>query len=220
MFKFNKSSGQVSRLFLVLGIVILVAVIIVYLVMKMVTPAPKPVVSLPTATGTPSLVFQKQVGDIQFVFQNGVDKGTVITTAQIVNTQIVPQFESNQNAPVSNLVASSGGKYIQVTVGAQNEGLGNIDQGSWDIGNVVDSQGRNFIPLDATIDAPWISANNGCGALLLPALDPVPCTKIYEISNKSTGLKITVENLEKSTKNAAQVKTKIVNSALIDITVK
>ena len=71
MFKFNKSSGQVSRLFLVLGIVILVAVIIVYLVMKMVTPAPKPVVSLPTATGTPSLVFQKQVGDIQFVFQNG-----------------------------------------------------------------------------------------------------------------------------------------------------
>lgn len=218
----NKESGQASRLLLILAIVVLIAGIIVYLVVKMATPVAKtPVVSLPAPiSNTPSLVFQKQINDIQFIFQTATNKGNVLTTSEIINSAPVVQIEENQNGPIQNINATSGGKFIQVTVGAQNEGLANIDAGSWDIGNVVDSQGRNFVPLDPSVDAPWISASNSCGALLLPAFDPVPCTKIYEISNKSTGLKITIENLEKSTKNAAQIKTKVASTSLIDIKVQ
>ena len=67
--KINKEAGQASKLFLVLAIVILIAGVMVYLVMKMATPTLKPTVSTikPTSTPTPGPVYQKQINDINFV---------------------------------------------------------------------------------------------------------------------------------------------------------
>ena len=47
--------------------------------------------------------------------------------------------------------------------------------------------------MDRYTVSPWLPSPNLCGALLKPAFDPTPCTKIYEVSKASTGLKIRVE---------------------------
>ena len=181
--------GQASRLLLVLAIVVFVAGVIVYLVLKMAAPAPKqaPIVNLPPTT-VPSSVTQKQLSNIQFVVQSAINKGSVLSGAGIPADQY--------GGTTQDMNADPGGKFLDVTVGAQNEGVQNTVQGAWDIGNIIDSQGRNFIPLDSSTVAPWLPNPDSCGALLRPAFNPIPCVKIYEVSNLSTGLKINVEDME------------------------
>jgi hypothetical protein len=191
--KINKESGQASRLLLVLAIVVFIAGIIVFLVMKMATPAPKPqaqVNNTPVASVTGPF-YTKQLNNINFIFESATDKGNILSTSEII---------SNTNGQqMQNIDADPGGKFLEVTVGAQNEGKLNTSQGAWDMGNVVDSEGRNFIPLDQNVVGPWLPSQM-CGALLKPAFDPVPCVKLYEVSNESTGLKITVKNMENAKK--------------------
>lgn len=195
MFKFNKQEGQASKLLLILGVVILIAGVMVYLVMKMATPTAKPTVTpvvKSTPTPTPGLTFQKQLNDINFVFESVVNRGSALTASQITNTD---QFGLSQS-----VTADPGGSFLQVIIGAQNEGQTNTAQGEWDIGNIVDSKGRNFIPMDNSIVGPWLSSQNACSALLRPAFEPVLCTKIYQVSDISTGLKINVLNKQKGKK--------------------
>jgi len=203
MFNKNREGGQASGLILILAIVILIAGIVVYLVMKMAEPTSKPRVLATTPTATPEPVYQKQINDINFVFESAVNKGKVLSISDIVNND---QFGTSQ--PVN---ADPGGVFMQVTIGAQNEGRVNTAQDEWDIGNIIDSQGRNFIPLDSSIVGPWISSQNACNVLLRPAFEPVLCTKIYMVSDKSTGLKIVVQNKQKS---------KTAGSSLLDLLVK
>ncbi len=191
MFKFNKVSGQVSRLLLVLAVIILVAVVITYLVMRM---AEKPPAPTPAPTTTvPVPVYEKTLGNIRFLFESAIDKGNLLSASSITNSQYA---SSNQaSLPISN----TGAKFIQVMVGAQNKGTENIEQGSWDIGNIIDSQGRQFIPLDGYTVNPWLPNPNLCGALLKPAFDPTPCVKIYEVSKESSGLKVIVRTGQDNT---------------------
>ena len=220
MYKFNKSSqaGQASRLLLVLAMVVLVAGVIVFLVMKMATPAPKPKTTVKTPdttvnTKAPDAVYEKQLGNIKFSFQSATNRGTTLNSSDVVNNQNGSQIDS--------LSATSGGRFIQVTIGAQNEGKLNIDQESWDIGNIVDSQGRNFVPMNADTVSPWIFNSNSCGSLLMPAFDPTPCTKIYQVSDESKGLKITVENKEKSSSGSVSLSGKAAATTfLLDLVVK
>ncbi len=206
-FNFNKSSGQASRLLLVMAIIILVAVAIVYLVMQMAEkpPAPKPiqgpVVVLP--------FYEKQLGDVRFVFESAIDRGNILRASEIRNSQYNSSYQKDY---------STTEKFIQVTMGAQNEGTQNIELNSWDIQNIVDSQGRNFEPLDGYAITPWLPENNQCGALLKPAFDPTPCTKIYEVSKESTGLKIRVITGKDNT--ASNLSSDKTDSFLIDLIVK
>ena len=71
-------------------------------------------------------------------------------------------------------------------------GLANTEANSWTLENIVDSEGRNFVPLQGYNVAPWLPNPDTCGALLKPAFNPTPCTKIYEVSKGSTGLKIRI----------------------------
>ena len=84
-FKFNKSSGQASRLLLVLAIVILVAVIITFLVMRMAQQPPRPT---QTSEPTPEQpIYETMLGDIRFVFQSSIDRGNVLSASKVTNSQ-------------------------------------------------------------------------------------------------------------------------------------
>lgn len=185
MFKKNKELGQASRLLLVLAIIVLVAAVIVYLVMKM---AEKPSAPAQTPVNTiPLPVYEQQLGNIRFIFESAIDRGGVLRASEVANNQYNSSYQ--KDLPISN----TGAKFIQVTVGAQNKGTSNTEQNAWDIQNIVDSKGREFVPLDQYTVAPWLPNPNLCGALLKPAFDPTSCIKIYEVSKASTGLKIRVE---------------------------
>ena len=201
--------GQTSRLLLVLAAIILVAVIIVFLVMRMATPAPKPPTPGPEEVQLP--VYEKQLGNIRFVFLSGLNKGGVLKSSEIKNSQYNSSYQKD-------LAATPGGDFIQITIGAQNKGNENTEQNAWDIENIVDSKGRNFVPIETYTVAPWIDAQNQCGALLKPEFDPLPCTKIYEVSKQSTGLKIRIETgLDNDPGNLSSGK---IEEFLLDLIVK
>jgi len=210
MFKFNKELGQASRLLLSLAIVIFVAIVITFLIMKMAEKPARPVVTETPAVPLP--VYEKQLGDIRFIFESALDKGNVLRASQIVNKQ----YSSSNQKDLS--ISNTGAKFIQVTIGAQNKGIENTDQNAWDLGNIIDSEGRNFVPLISHNANPWLPNPNLCGTLLKPAFDPTPCTKIYEVSKESKGLKIVVETgINNSASNLSSKKTM---SFLLDLIVK
>jgi hypothetical protein len=204
MFEFKKSSGQASKLLLVLAVIIFVAVIITFLVLKMVEKPPAPVV--PTTPTIPVPTYEKQINSIDFVFLSAIDRGNVLKASEIVNKQ----FSANSDFVIDN----PGAKFIQVSIGAKNMSTLNTPQGAWAIENIVDSQGRNFVPLEGYTINPWIPADSSCGELLKPAFDPSPCTKIYEVSKESTGLKVRV--MASKDKNTTGKK----DAFLIDLIVK
>lgn len=212
-------AGQASRLLLILAAVVLVAGVIVYLVIRMATPAPKPKVEIKTtptpnaATTTLAAAYEKQLNNIKFIFQSAINRGIVLNAVDVINNPNSSQVES--------INATPGGKFIQVTVGARNEGKQNIAQGSWDLGNIVDDQGREFIPMEPDTVSPWIFNSDSCGSLLMPAFDPTPCTKIYQVSDASTGLKITVEDKEKGSSGSVSLPGKTTGTTfLLDLIIK
>jgi hypothetical protein len=220
MLKFNKEAGlprrssaeagQISRLLLVLAVVVFVAVIITFLVLKM---AEKPPAPAPTPTTQVQLpVYEKQLGNINFVFESALDKGQVLKASNVTNSQYTSYSQGDLN------VSNPGAKFIQVTIGAQNMGTLNTEENSWDIENIVDSNGREQVPLNGYTVAPWLPNPNLCGALLKPAFDPTPCVKIYEVSKQSTGLKVRVKTgIGNTSSNFSSGKTL---NALIDLIVK
>ncbi len=203
--KFNKQSGQVSRLLLVLAIIILVAVVIVYLVMRMAEKPPEPTV--PTTPIWPMPVYEQNLGNIRFVFESAINRGNILRASEIPN---------NRNKTQKDLsISNPGAKFIQITIGAQNIGTENTVQNAWTIEDIVDSKGRHYVPLANNV-SPWLPNPNLCGALLKPAFDPTPCTKIYEVSKESTGLKITVE----AGQNNKVISSKNYDSSLLDLIIK
>jgi len=207
--KFNKQNGQASRALLVLAVVVLVAVIITFLVMKMAEKPSSPVKNTTTTAVLP--VYEQTLGNIRFVYESSINRGSVLKASDIIkNSQNT--YSSQKDLNISN----PGAKFILVTVGAQNMGATNTVQGAWDIENIVDSQGRNFVPLSGNLVNAWLPYPNLCSTLLKPAFDPTPCTKIYEVSKESTGLKIRVE----TGKNNVAISSGNVQSFLLDLIVK
>jgi hypothetical protein len=175
--------------------------------------AEKPVKPVtPVTPPVPLPVYEQQLGDIRFVFESAIDRGNVLSASNISNSQYT--YYSGQR----DLSATSGGRFIQVTIGAQNKGTINTDQNAWSIGNIIDSKGRNFIADEQNIVGPWLPNNNSCGVLLKPAFDPAPCTKIYEVSKLSTGLKIEVKTGKNNTAN--NLSSGRVDSFLLDLIVR
>lgn len=196
-------AGQASRMLLILAIVILVASAIVFLVMKMAEKPPKPVEQLET---TPMPVYEQKLGDIRFVFMSAIDYGNTLLASNAL------QKNSNQKD------LQTTGKFIKVTIGAQNKGKIDTEKNSWDLGDIVDSEGRYYSALKDNQAQPWISEDDLCGAGLKPEFDPVPCTKIYEVSKISTGLKTQV--LSGKNNSANNFSSKKTDSFLMDLIVK
>lgn len=173
--KFKKEAGQVSRLLLVLAVIVFVAIIITYLVMRAAERPPKPAENEPVVEMP---VYEQTLGDIKFIFQQARDMGGVLYGSQSRN----PSWQKDKTTTE---------RFIKVTVGGQNKGPVNIKEGVWDLGNIVDSEGRNFTPLGHDVN-PWLPDPNLCEELLKPEFEPTPCVKIYEVSKISKGLKIQV----------------------------
>ena len=211
-FKFKKSSGvpaearraeagQVSRMLLVLAIIVLVAVVITYLIIKMAEKPPKP--NPNPEPIVPQPVYSQILGNINFSHKSTVDMGNILRASEAQSTTTWQK----------DLTTTE--RFIKVTIGAQNEGKENIPERSWDIGNIVDSEGRIFEPLEGYTISPWLPSNNGCQNLLKPAFEPTLCVKIYEVSKKSTGLKVyVITGKDNAPNNFSSDK---VDTALIDL---
>ena len=203
----NKQAGQVSRLLLVLAIVVFVAVIITYLILKMASPPPRPPDSENPEIPLP--VFEKQLEDILFIFQSAIDRGNVLKASEIVNTRYNYGGQSDLKTRE---------RFIQVTVGAKNMGTKNSIERGWDIENIVDSKNREYIPVSTYNINPWLPEEDLCGAVLKPAFQPTPCIKIYEVSKESSGLKIRV--VKGKGNSAVTSSSDKVESFLLDLIVK
>ncbi|MEK7658611.1 MAG: hypothetical protein AAB352_01980 [Patescibacteria group bacterium] len=207
---FNKSTGlprqagQASKMLLALAIIVLVAIVIVYIVIKATEKPAAPTV--PTTT-TPIVNYEATLGDIRFTFQEAVDMGKVLLGSQSKNTQYQQK----------DLTTTE--KFIAVTIGAKNQGKKNVPERVWDIGNIIDSDGRNYVPLDAYLSGPWLPDPNLCGALLKPEFTPISCTKIYEVSKVSKGLKIIVSANKKISATQYSTSSDKPDTALIDLIV-
>jgi hypothetical protein len=119
------------------------------------------------------------MNDIKFIFLEAKDMGSILKRDQVIGNY----------KPDKNLTTTE--KFIKITVAAQNKGKMNTKYNEWDIGNIVDSQGRNFIPADFSA-SPWLPQQNQCGAVLEPEFQPIPCVKMYKVSRESKDLKIQV----------------------------
>jgi hypothetical protein len=201
--KISLQSGQVSRLLLVLAIVVLVAAVIVYLVTRM--------AERPSIPENPDIVvenlpiYEKTIGDIKFIFESSINHGNTLYASQAVDKDEDENLFTTEN-------------FIEVKVGAQNMGKINIEEDRWDIENIVDSEGREFVPLKGYSINSWLPEDDLCGELLKPSFDPTPCVKIYEVSKKSTGLKIRVVSGKDGDDVSDDLKDN--DSALIDLLVQ
>lgn len=200
--KYNKELGQVSRLLLVLAIIIFVAAIIVFVVLRATTAPPKPTIKEPTV---PKTVYDATLGDIKFTFQEARDVGKIL-------------FGLKSRFPDWQKDLTTTEKFIIVQIGAQNKGKENVPERVWNIENIIDSEGRNFVPLDNIADA-WLPETNLCSALLKPEFAATPCIKIYEVSKISTGLKINVSAFKKESLPDYSSNDKNKETVLIDLIV-
>lgn len=177
--KLQTSSGKVSTILLVLGAMLIVLIVGIFIFLRI--NALKNSADSQnnsndqTQNEPPKPVYETQIGDVRFVFLSAIDKGSVL---------------QSQNSGYQQPLTTTE-RFIQVTVGAQNKGKVNLQQGSWDIGNIVDSEGRNFVSINNQAYF-YLPLSNACQNLLKPEFQPSPCIKLYEVSRESKGLKIQV----------------------------
>jgi len=177
MFKnINKSSGQVARTLLVLAIIVLIAIVIAYIVIRKGEKPPPP--PPPPENGIPQPVYEETIGNIKFTFQDAINKGQVLRGSE----SRYPEWQKDLKTKE---------KFIEVVVGAQNIGKENIPANMWDIGDIIDAEGRRFVPLGEEVRN-WLAEQDPCGTLLKPGFSATPCKKIYEVAEISKQLKIEV----------------------------
>ena len=172
----KKSSGAVSTTLLILGGVLIVFIVVIFFVIKMTgsqnankTPADA------KDQGPPPPVYETSIGDITFTALGAENMGTALGSSTGYTQQ--------------NLTTKE--KFIKVTIGVQNQGKLDLPQGSWGLGNIIDSDGRNFTPI--TYQAYYfLPQPNLCGTALKPAFASTPCVGLYEVAKVSTGLKLYV----------------------------
>ncbi|MEK7664266.1 MAG: hypothetical protein AAB340_02405 [Patescibacteria group bacterium] len=179
MIKNSSQTGQISRVILILAGVVLIITIIVFIAIR-ITSTKKTDTTEKSQTITeienesPKPVYDQTIGDIRFVLQSSVNLGGVLKST-IAYQQDLTTTE----------------RFIKVTIGAQNKGKSETALSAWELGNIIDSQGRSFIAITNKAFY-FLPKPDLCGVILKPEFTPVPCIRIYEVSKKSEGLKIEV----------------------------
>ncbi len=175
--KVNLSSGKVSSILLILAVMLLILIVGVFIFIKFGATKKDTPETTDTVVdqGPPPPVYETQVGEVKFMVESAQDLGRVIKSTSTSYAQSLTTTE----------------RFIKVIVGAQNKGKADTQQGSWDVGNIVDSEGRNFISINSQAYF-YLPTENYCGGILKPEFEFAPCIKLYEVSKKSTGLKIQV----------------------------
>ena len=186
MKKLNISRGAASSIILVLGIALLLVVVVVFVVIK--------VNASKTADGSldknseaisTGPVYDTNAGDVRFLVVSATDLGNVLHIQNPRN--MLGLQDTRYDEPITTTE-----KFIKVVIGAQNKGKLNIPKDIWEVENIVDSDGRNFVPIDAE-GYVGLPDPDLCGSLIKPEFEPTPCVKIYEVSKASTGLKVKVK---------------------------
>lgn len=173
----KSEAGYLSRTLMILAFVVLLAVVLVYGLLKYAGVQKAAQVAKDEAglNEPPKPVYEATVGDIRFLFDSAIDLGAIIKAETLYQQDI---FTTE--------------KFIKVTVRAQNKGKIDTTPYAWEMGNIIDSEGRNFI---ADPNAyPFLPRPDSCGTALKPEFEPTPCVKIYQVSKASTNLKIQVSS--------------------------
>lgn len=174
--------GQVSRILMILIVIVLILVVVIYGATKLINSRKSNNTSSDSTDNTvsepPKPVYDITLSDTRFVLESFEDIGN---------------FMKSPVTYQKDLTTTE--RFIKVTIGAQNKGKNNLSQYSWDIGNIVDSEGRNFISIN---DKAYYHLPNPnlCGALLKPEFKPTSCVKYYEVSKASKGLKVIIKITE------------------------
>lgn len=183
--KLQRSKGAVSSILLVLAIILIVVIVVVFVVITIASNRnnnnnnpgnPNEPQGPPEP---PKPVYETNIGDIRFVFQSAVNLGSILVSKDLRYQQNITTTE----------------KFIRVIIGAQNKGKLNIPKNSWDIGNIIDADGKNFVSINDQAYA-FLPQPSSCGNLLKPDFEPTPCLKLYEVAKTSKKLKIEVNYLD------------------------
>lgn len=176
--KFNNQSGQTSRVILVLAGAVLLVAVIVFVAIRVAGSRNKEQSSQnqteQTENEPPKPVYDTTIGDIRFILQSSLGLGS---------------FLKSETSFQQDLTTTE--RFIKVTVGAQNKGKNETTFSAWDVGNIIDSEGRSFIPITNKAYY-FLPKPDLCGAILKPEFTPVPCVRMYEVSKQSKGLKVQV----------------------------
>ena len=171
---FNASSGAISKMLLILAVIVLVVIIAAFFATRAFQPQ-KSVTNNPQNTTPPPTaklpVYEVQIGDVKF---------------SLVVSENLRDYLVGRN-PNQTLTTTE--KFNKVTIAAQNKGKNTIGGGAWDLGNILDSGERVF---NAINGRDFLAEKNECGAQLKPEFEPTQCSKIYEVSKGSQGLRVEV----------------------------
>ena len=140
---FKDQTGSVAKIMLALVIVCLVAVGIAYIVIKSAEKPPKPSIDNPDIVEVPKAVYEATINDIKITFQEANNYGSILKGSL-----------SNNPSYQKDLTTTE--KFIMVTIGGQNKGKSDTAQNVWDLGNIIDSEGRNFKPNNYNTN-PWLA---------------------------------------------------------------
>lgn len=156
------------------------AIMLVYILLKYNTAKQQEAVKTPEEIAAenepPKPVYETTIGDIRFLFDSAIDLGPVVKAP---------------NSYQQDLVTTE--KFVYVTIRAQNKGKIDTVRNTWNIGNIVDADGRNFIEDPGAHY--FLPRPNLCGEVLKPEFEPTPCVKMYQVSKVSDHLKIEVKAL-------------------------
>lgn len=170
----KKSSGMIAQIILALAIIVLIALGIAFFAMR--NAKKTPVKTSADMNVPPPPVYDLTVNDIRFLSVGAVEEGNTLLGSQSKNPRRQGDLTTTE-------------RYIKVTIGAQNVGKTDTRKGDWDLGSVVDSEGRIYDSVDASN---WITEQNSCGFILKPSFQPIFCIRYYEVARVARGLKLQV----------------------------
>lgn len=178
--------GQVSRMLLVLMVVIFILIVAVYLVLRFAENTKVQDSQQNILNEPPKPVYDKTLGNVKFSFVSAKDMGN---------------FLKAQTAYQNDVRTTD--KFIMVTVSAQNKGKTNLTQYSWEVGDLIDSEGRSFVSINQKAYY-FLPKADLCGSLLKPEFEPTPCVKLYEVSKNSEKFKVEIIYQPNSSKKEKQ----------------
>jgi len=177
-YAWHSQDGQVSRAILVMAGAVLVIAVIVFIAISIVNskkPANTPPQDTTTNNEPPKPIYDATVGDIYFKILSSLDMGNILVDAR-------PQY-----------TITTTDRFIKVAISAQNKGKMAIGMGSWDLGNIIDSDGRVYVSITAKAYN-FLPKPDLCGASMKPEFTPTTCVRIYEVSKASRGMKVEIIN--------------------------
>jgi len=175
--EFLKQKG--ASALIIIGVVLVAIIIVAVAVKLLMGPAEEPEEEKEPEESKPQ--YEVTIGNVKYLFEQAIDEGGVLEKED-------GNFEDWRD-PYD---AKSTDKIIKVTIKARNVGKVNINGRSWNVGEMVDSEGRIFEPERQADFRPWLPENNKCNVLLKPGFTPSSCTKIYEVAEVSKDLKVRV----------------------------